>query len=67
MESWEVLFLIVGGIQWLLGNCEYCKGGVILGQAKSQYNELKSEHIFATLSVPSSSHIPFLSSKFDVS
>lgn len=43
------------------------KVGVVLSKAKFQYNELKSQHAFAVLSMPSSSHMPFLTSKFVVS
>ena len=65
---WEVLFLIVGDIQWLLGSCEYNKGGIVLGKAKFQYNELKSQHVFATLSTLSSSTYLFsiCSGKFNM-
>lgn len=56
---WEVLILTVGGIQWLLCSCECCKGSVVLGPAKFQYNELKSQHVYIILSMPSSSHLTF--------
>lgn len=43
----------------VLGNYECCKGSVVLGTAKLQYNELKSQHVFVILNMSSSFHYLF--------
>lgn len=49
-----------------LGNCECGKGDVVLRIAKFQYNELKA-NMYLLSSVSSSSNIPFLNGKPDMS